>query len=296
MRWHQSDPIPEACDPCQNAREEREYDYALGKPNLVYGLGTVEDPMVIWLNGLPTLNRNMIWAHNNFAKAAAKILGFTHTWIAKGAHDEEYARTWAGRKIWCPETNSWLTRDADMHITMRLGIGLYDCRLSAHAYVVLSDAGCPEKYMGGDFARKLMKKDSDSQIEFWPWRHSHIRELPRGEIRLGRNWELHANVGPYLDTYRPDERRSGDTYTPRETAEHEWNGEDRRVVGRMTPELAALRDKCDAAYGVYKALHFELAAMERPCQKKMRDLHAMREQIVTMKREAYREAGAVIGP
>ncbi|KAI1265463.1 hypothetical protein F5Y18DRAFT_427061 [Xylariaceae sp. FL1019] len=293
--WYQTKSLPPAFDPCKDAKEEFKYNQALSDPNRVYGVGTEEDPLVVWMSHPDDLDRELVWTHNNFAKAIAKSLGLTHTWIIKGAHNQEYARDAYGRKIWDSVKKKWLTKEADMHITLRLGTGLYDCNLSAHAYVLLDDRNCPQKYMD-TLTRAFMKGKGDSQIEFWPWKNYRSREVPRRDINLGHDWELHANVGPYLDTYRPDERVSGDTYTPRKHNEHPLENEDRRVVGRMTNELAALQDKCDTAYEVYKALHFELTAMERPCQNKMRELHAMREQIITMKREAYREAAAVIEP
>ncbi|KAI1820694.1 hypothetical protein F4861DRAFT_49231 [Xylaria intraflava] len=291
--WQHGNRFPPANEPCKDDREERDYDFALTNPNRCYGLGTKDDPLVIWLNSPGKMGRDAIWAHNNFAKAIAKLLGLTHTWMIRGAHDQQYARDEEGRKI-LASPGRWLLREADMHITLRLGTGLYECRLSAHAYVALGESGSPERYMD-ELTRRFREKDSDVQIDFWQWGIRRRRFLPRRGLQLGENWELYANVGPYLDTYRPDRRRTRDTYTPRDkdTPPREHDGGE-VLEGAMTPELAALVHRCHAAYDVYKNLHEELAALEDRPDHRMRELHAMREQIVTMKREIYREAKGYI--
>ncbi|KAH8160266.1 hypothetical protein CIB48_g7980 [Xylaria polymorpha] len=214
--WRHWDSIPPAYEPCKNSREEREYDLALSNPNRCFGQGTTDDPLVVWIDRPAYWNRGLVWAHNNFAKSIAKVLGFTHTWIIKGAHDLQYARDAEGNKIYITR-DQYMVQSADMHITLRLGTDLYSCRLSAHAYVVLDENGNPARYMT-ELARRF-KKDrgasSSSQLEFWRWKSYHRRFLPRRPVSLGPNWELYANVGPYLDTYRPDARRTRDTYTPR---------------------------------------------------------------------------------
>ncbi|KAI2628223.1 hypothetical protein GGS21DRAFT_540604 [Xylaria nigripes] len=289
LKWHQGQPIPPAFEPCKDNREEREYDLALCDPNRCFGKGVKDDPLVVWLNPPDRLDRDVIWAHNNFAKAIAKLLGFTHTWIIKGAHNEQYARDKEGRKILIGP-NQYLIRDADMHITLRLGTDLYACRLASHAYVLLSERGTPERYMD-ELSRRFKTEGGDLQIEFWPWRSQRRRFLPKREVGLGLNWQAHANVGPYLDTYRPDSRRVRDTYTPRDKNTPPRDDRDTEILeGAMTPELAVLVSRCHAAYNVYKELHEEVAPMVDPPADKLRELHAMREQIVTMKREVYREA------
>ncbi|KAI8625949.1 hypothetical protein F5Y19DRAFT_479031 [Xylariaceae sp. FL1651] len=294
-QWYQGDPIPWAFDPCKSDREERQYDLALSDPNRCFGKGIEEDPLVVWINGPDYLDRDMIWAHNSFAKAIAKILGFTHTWIIKDSHDRQYARDAEGRRIPISDDH-YLLEDADMHITMRLGTGLYECRLAVHAYVLLDKKGNPREYMN-KLTRRFMKSGGDPQIELWPWRNYRRRFLPRRPIDLGTNWEIHANVGPYLDTYRPNERRTGDTYTPRQDStprRMDTQNEDGIIDGVMSRELADLVKQCNSAYDVYKAFHEDLASMEHPPLEKLRELHAMREQIVTMKREIRREAQGLL--
>ncbi|KAI3324207.1 hypothetical protein HD806DRAFT_543611 [Xylariaceae sp. AK1471] len=293
--WYQGDRIPRACDPCKDDREEREYDLALSDSNRCFGKGIEEDPLVVWINGPDYLDRDLIWAHNNFAKAIAKVLGFTHTWIIKAAHNKQYARDAEGKKIPIAP-GRYLVHPADMHITLRLGTDLYDCRLSAHAYVLLDRYGNPDKYMT-QLARKFKKEGGDSQLEFWPWRNNHKRFLPQRPISLGPNWEVYANVGPYIDTYRPDNRRTGDTYTPRsdstpprEDVENEYG----IIEGAMTPEMVGMMRQCHAAYYAYVTFHQELIAMDYPPPDRVRELHAMHEQIVTMNREIYREVKGVL--
>jgi len=302
--WHQGDPIPTAYEPCKNEREEREYQDALSDPNRCYGTGIKDDPLVVWLKRPEDIitNRDQLWAHNNFAKAMAKLLGLTHTWIVKEAHDMEYARDNDGRKIPIAPQR-YLLRDADMHITLRLGTNLYECRLSAHAYVQLDSMGNPEKYMT-DLLRRFKRGDGgDSQIEFWAWVNHHRRYLPRTPVCLGPNWEIHANVGPYLDTYRPNSRLTCDTYTPRsettsprgEYVEDEAAYQRGKVIeGAVTREIERLVRKCNSAYVVYKELHMELAVLEHPPVERLRELHAMREHVATMKREIYREAKGIL--
>ncbi|KAI1436492.1 hypothetical protein GGR50DRAFT_650543 [Xylaria sp. CBS 124048] len=297
--WRQGQPLPPAFELCKDDREEREYDLALGDPNRCYGLGTKDDPLVIWLREPEnTLDRDSIWAHNNFAKAIAKLLGLTHAWIIRGAHEVQYARDKDGQKIPHPDIkDKWLLRDADMHITLRLGSDLYGCNLSAHAYVVLGARGTPERYMD-ELARRFTDQTGGDgvKIDLWRWRVLRRRFLPRrAHVSLGANWEAYANVGPYLDTYRPDGRRTTDTYTPRDKntpPREEGRGE--ILEGAMTPEVAEQVSMCHAAYAIYKALHEELVAMQYPPDDKLTELHAMREQLVTMKREIYREVKGIV--
>ncbi|KAI0875757.1 hypothetical protein GGS24DRAFT_275804 [Hypoxylon argillaceum] len=306
--WRPWDPIPPPHEPCKNDREEREYDLSLSDPNRCFGKGIEEDPMVIWIDRPDYRNRNMVWAHNNFAKAIAKVLGFTHSWIIKGAHNQEYARDAAGRKILVQPPDRYLLKHADMHITLRLGTGLYECRLAAHAYVVLDASGHPDKYMS-ELARRFRRGGGgDPRLEFWRWQSRHRRLLPRRPLNLGTNWEAHANVGPYLDTYRPDARAArGDTYTPRSDATPprrtsyfasdggESDGSDDSFIeGTMTREMAALVERCNAAYFEYQAFHERLVAMEYPPADGLVELHAMREQIVTMQREVYHETKGIL--
>lgn len=306
--WRQWDPIPPAFEPCKDDREERRYDLALSDPNRCYGLGTQEDPLVVWIDKPDYHNRNLVWAHNDFAKAIAKVLGLTHTWIIKGAHDRQYARDAEGRRIPI-SPDKYLLEEADTHITLRLGTGLYECNLSAHVYVLLDEDGNPARYMD-ELARKFRHGDTstkakageggDPQLTFWPWRNNRRRFLPRRPINLGPNWEVHANVGPYLDTYRPDGKRAGDTYTPRSHGtppreeQHDKTGvrtaDDYKVIeGAMTRELAALVARSNAAYAVYKEFHMRLVMMDYPPADGLRELHAMREHIATMQRDIYRE-------
>ncbi|KAI1750256.1 hypothetical protein F4782DRAFT_252204 [Xylaria castorea] len=297
--WRHWDSIPPAYEPCKNDREEREVDLALSNPNRCFGQGTVDDPLVVWIDRPAYRNRGLVWAHNNFAKSIAKVLGFTHTWIIKGAHDLQYARDEEGRKI-PTEPGSYLLRDADMHITLRLGTGLYSCRLSAHAYVVLDGDGNPTRYIT-ELARRFKQGGAAPlpQLEFWRWENYHRRFLPRRPVSLGPNWEIHANVGPYLDTYRPDNRRTRDTYTPRsdDTPPRESSSigdddddDDDIIEGAMTSELSSLVRRWHSASEDYKEYHEELVAMGDGSPERLVELHAMREHIVTMQREIYREA------
>ncbi|KAI1811955.1 hypothetical protein GGS20DRAFT_578673 [Poronia punctata] len=298
--WYQGDAIPPAYDPCKDDREEKTYSQALDDPNRCYGIGTEEDPLVIWMNSSSDkMDRDMLWANNNFAKAIAKILGFTHAWIIKEAHGVEYARDAKGRKIpTSTSPNRYLLQEADMHITLRLGTGLYDCRLSAHAYVQLDDEGCPETYMT-DLVRRYRKHDGDSQIEFWPWRNAHRRTRPRKPMFLCQmpNWEVHANVGPYLDTYRPDNRWAGDTYTPRKPStpprEESDSGSD-IIEGTLTEEMSKLMTRCKSTYDSYKEMHREVMALGDPPVDRLRQLQAVRERFYTMKREIYREVRGIL--
>ncbi|KAI8945599.1 hypothetical protein F4801DRAFT_122306 [Xylaria longipes] len=293
--WRHWDSIPPAYEPCKNDREEREYDLALSNPNRLFGQGTKDDPLVVWIDRPAHRNRGLVWAHNNFAKSIAKVLGFTHTWIIKGAHDLQYARDEEGNKIpISPE--KYLLQNADMHITLRLGTDLYSCRLAAHAYVVLDEDGNPARYMT-ELARRFGQEGgaSSPQLEFWRWENRRRRFLPRRPVSLGPNWEAHANVGPYLDTYRPDNRRTRDTYTPRsdDTPPREssrMDDDDDIIEGAMTSELSSLVRRCHSAYEDYEEYHEELVAMGDASPERLIELHAMREQIVTMQREIYREA------
>ncbi|KAI0465868.1 hypothetical protein F4859DRAFT_344169 [Xylaria cf. heliscus] len=293
--WQPWDAIPPAHEPCKNDREEREFDLALSNPNRCFGQGTTDDPLVIWIDRPSHRNRALVWAHNNFAKSIAKVLGLTHTWIIKAAHALQYARDEEGNKIWIPP-DRYLLRDADMHITLRLGSDLYACSLAAHAYVVLDEAGNPARYMT-ELARRFKQGGGSgvAQLEFWRWESRHRRFLPRRPVSLGPNWEVHANVGPYLDTYRPDGRRTRDTYTPRsdDTPPREKGGmgdDDDIIEGAMTEELVGLVRRCHSAYEDYREYHEELVAVGDDSADRLIDLHAMREEIVTMQREIYREA------
>ncbi|KAI0448364.1 hypothetical protein F5B21DRAFT_522208 [Xylaria acuta] len=294
--WQHWDSIPPAYEPCKNDREEREYDLALSNPNRCFGRGTVDDPLVVWIDRPAYRNRGLVWAHNNFAKSIAKVLGFTHTWIIKGAHDLQYARDKEGNKIRI-DPDKWLLLNADMHITLRLGTDLYSCRLSAHAYVVLDEDGNPARYMT-ELARRFRQEGgaaASPQLEFWRWENYRRRFLPRRPVSLGPNWEVHANVGPYLDTYRPDGRRTRDTYTPRsdDTPPREsgsMDDDDDIIEGAMTSELSSLVRRCHSAYEDYEEYHEELVAIGDSSPERLIELHAMREQIVTMQREIYREA------
>ncbi|KAI1170085.1 hypothetical protein F4777DRAFT_592216 [Nemania sp. FL0916] len=297
-RWQAGDPVPPACEPCKDHREEREYDLALGDPNRCFGRGIEDDPLVVWVDRTDSFDRSWIWAHNNFAKGIAKWLGFTHSWIIKAVHNKQYARDAEGRKILIGP-KKYLLKPADMHITLRLGTDLYGCRLSAHAYVVLDECGNPEKYMT-EAVRSLWQGGSP-QLEFWRWQSYHRRSLPERPVDLGPDWELHANVGPYLDTYRPNKRWACDTYTPRSDdtpprydSGYDTDGTDDEIEGARTPELAARIQKCHAAYDVYKAFHERLVAMDEPTQEGLVELYAMQEQIATMKRDIYREAKGII--
>ncbi|KAJ2984071.1 hypothetical protein NUW58_g6144 [Xylaria curta] len=296
--WRHWDPIPPAYEPCKNDREEREYDLALSDPNRCFGQGIKDDPLVVWIDRPAYLNRSLVWAHNNFAKSIAKVLGFTHTWIIKGAHDRQYARDCKGRKI-AIEADRWLVRDADMHITLRLGTDLYSCRLSAHAYVVLDEEGNPARYMT-ELARRFKASGAEPQLEFWRWENRHRRFLPRRPVSLGPNWEVHANVGPYLDTYRPDNRRTCDTYTPRRDdtppRESSDDDDDENAIfeGAMTDELAEMVRRCNSAYEDYTEFHEYLVAIGEISSDQVVELLTMREQIVTMQREVYREAKGLI--
>ncbi|KAI0544984.1 hypothetical protein F4679DRAFT_600023 [Xylaria curta] len=291
--WRHWEPIPPAYEPCKNDREEREFDMALSNPNRCFGLGTVDDPLVVWMDRPAHRNRGLVWAHNNFAKSIAKVLGFTHTWIIKGAHNRQYARDEKGNKIPI-ESGSWLVKNADMHITLRLGTDLYSCRLAAHAYVVLDEDGNPTQYIT-DFARRFKEEGAAlPQLEFWRWESHHRRLLPRRPVSLGPNWEVHANVGPYLDTYRPNNRRTGDTYTPQSPdtppRESPDDDDDYIIEGAMTAELSSLIRRWQSAFEDYKEYHEELVAIGDTSPERLIELHAMREQILTMQRDIYREA------
>ncbi|GAW13701.1 hypothetical protein ANO14919_030900 [Xylariales sp. No.14919] len=301
--WRQGDPTPPACEPCKSDREEQEYDLALSDPNRCFGQGIKEDPLVVWIDRPEHLKRDWVWAHNNFAKAIAKMLSFTHTWIIKGAHDRCYERDDEGRRLpmrqpdakWLPP-DRFLLRKTDMHITLRLGTDLYGCRLSAKAYVVLDGNGNPEKYMT-ETARRYMREGGHRQVEFRRWQNYRRRRLPRREINLGPNWGIYANVGPYLDTYRPRKRRIDDAYAPRTdyTAPRAYmENQDNIIKGALTRELHALVRHCHSAYSVYRAFHEELAQMANPPPEALIELHTMREHIATMKREIYREAKGLL--
>ncbi|KAI1125571.1 hypothetical protein F5Y10DRAFT_227706 [Nemania abortiva] len=258
--WRLGDPIPPAYDPCKNSLEEQEYDLALSDPNSCFGTGTEEDPLVIWIDRPDWRNRDAVWAHNNFAKAIAKVLGFTHTWIITRARDQQYALETEGRKGLASSESSfsdrYLLQETDMHISLRLGTGLYDCRLAAHAYVELNESGNPEKYMTA-LARRFRQDGADTRLEFWRWENPRRRFLRRRPVSLGANWELHANVGPYLDTYRPGGRPMRDTYasggdaTPPRTY---LEGDD-FIEGAMTRDMKALVQRCHAAYYDYQGFH-----------------------------------------
>ncbi|KAI0532985.1 hypothetical protein GGR58DRAFT_522200 [Xylaria digitata] len=304
-RWWHEDPVPPACEPCKNNREEQEYDIALSDPNRCFGQGIEDDPLVVWIDRPEHLRRDWVWAHNNFAKAIAKELGFTHTWIIKASSDRQYMRDDRGRNLsmhqlgvgteWLPP-DRFLLKKTDMHITLRLGTDLYGCRLSAHAYVALDANGNPESYMAEPAAR-FMAEGGYRQLDFWRWENYHKRILPRRPVNIGPNWEIHANVGPYLDTYRPQNRwiddlsTSGSDYAlMRECMENK----DYIIKGSMTRELRALVRQCHSAYNTYHALHDELAPMKAPTLESLRELYAMREFILTMKREIYREAKGLL--
>ncbi|KAI0185587.1 hypothetical protein EV127DRAFT_473358 [Xylaria flabelliformis] len=294
--WRHWEPIPPAFEPCKNDREEREFDLALSNPNRCFGQGTVDDPLVVWIDRPAHRNRSLVWAHNNFAKSIAKVLGFTHTWIIKGAHDLQYARDEKGNKI-LTESGSWLLRNADMHITLRLGTDLYSCRLAAHAYIVLDEDGNPTRYIT-ELARRFKQEGAAlPQLEFWRWESYHNRFLPRRPVSLGPDWEVYANVGPYLDTYRPDNRRTTDTYTPRsadtpprESSSSSDDDDDDFMEGAMTSDLSSLIRRWQSAYEDYREYHEELVAIGDASPERLIELHAMREQILTMQREIYREA------
>ncbi|KAI3333721.1 hypothetical protein F4824DRAFT_232198 [Ustulina deusta] len=303
--WRQQDPIPSACELCENKQEEREYDLALTNPNRCFGRGIKEDPLVVWIDRTQYRKRDVVWGHNNFAKAIAKMLGLTHTWIIKAAQDRQYARDAEGSTIPKPDTGTkdpglapdrLLLEETDMHIELRLGTGLYDCRLSAHVYVMLDKSGNPERYMTKR-ARTFKRKGEDRQLTFWRWQNCRKRLRSRRPISLGRNWEVYANVGPYLDTYRPYNRGTRNTCTPPNdtTPPREYlENDDDIFQGAMTDELRGMVRKCHAAYDVYEASHKQLAPMQNPGLESVRELHVMREHIVTMKREIYREAKGLL--
>ncbi|KAI0407148.1 hypothetical protein F4802DRAFT_595374 [Xylaria palmicola] len=295
--WREGEKIPPAYEPCKNDREEREYDLALSNPNRCFGQGIKDDPFVVWMERPPHRNRALVWAHNDFAKSIAKALGLTHTWIIKAAHDRQYARDHKGRKIKISPDN-FLVEEADMHITLRLGTDLYACSLSAHAYVVLDENGNPARYMT-ELARRFRQREGTPQLEFWRWQNHRRRFLPPRPVSLGENWEIHANVGPFLDTYRPDKRRIGDSYRPRRQNtpprfSSDDDDDDDFIEGAITGELAALVRRCSSAHDDYREYHEELIAMGDTSPERMMELHAMREQIVTMQREIYREAKGVL--
>ncbi|GAP88436.2 hypothetical protein SAMD00023353_2901160 [Rosellinia necatrix] len=322
--WRPCDPLPPAWEPCKDDQEEWKYDQALQDPNRCFGQGIASDPLVVWLDRRPRMrDRELVWAHNNFAKAIAKALGLTHAWVVRAAHAQQYARDAQGRKILIESPDRYLLVEADMHITLRFGSGLYECRLSAHAYVVLDGRGRPERYMtelvrrfrtGGGIGDDDGDDDGGKgkvghpQLEFWPWYTPHRRSLPRRPVDLGPGWQAHANVGPYLDTYRPDARRIGDTYTPRSADKpprepvfvDEKDDEDDEndncgvIEGAITPELMALVQRCNAAYTEYQAFLQCLIQMDYPPAENMTELRAMGEQVVTMQREICREAMAAV--
>ena len=273
--WRQQDPIPPACDPCKNHREEREYELALRDPNRCFGRGSKEDPLVIWLDRPRHLNRGLVWKHNNFAKSIAKMLGLTHTWIIKGATNGKYVRDADGRRRFTtdntdtgtlnsyPRSKRFVLEKTDMHIDLRLGTDLYDCRLSARAYVALDKHGSPDRYTT-KLARRFVRKGESGQLEFQRWENPMRRTLARRAIGLGPNWMLHANVGPYLDTYRPSKPRVDDAYTSLNAGAptREFIENLNFVGGEMSDDTRAMVRRCHADYRVYKMLHDELAPME----------------------------------
>ncbi|KAI1073809.1 hypothetical protein F5B20DRAFT_586913 [Whalleya microplaca] len=303
-RWYRGDPIPPAFDPCKSAEEEERYNNALRNPNRVYGTGTADDPLVVWMNKIDLKNYDWIWAHNNFAKAIAKSLALTHVWIIKTAHDCQYKRD-EGFKIPVDGSlsssstgsreNEFFIEPADMHITLRFGTNLYECRLSAHAYVTLDCDGNPHEYLQ-EVARKFWKDDSN-QIELWPWKVFRNRVLQRGEFDLGQSWQQFANMGPFLSTYRPDPQRLGDSYlspsaeNPRAAVNdtaftHDGNGHKIAISHDLYEEaLQVNRD-----WEEYKALHDELSALENPPEDKLSALWVMREHLATRKRGFMRDA------
>ncbi|TGJ82163.1 hypothetical protein E0Z10_g6619 [Xylaria hypoxylon] len=286
--WRQRDPIPPAYEPCKNDREEREYDLALSDPNRCFGRGIKEDPLVVWIDRPKSLKRDWVWAHNNFSKAIAKMLGFTHTWIMKSASDMQYVRDNEGRKLsirqpgtgWLP-ADRFLLRKTDMHITLRLGTDLHGCRLSARAYVVLDKNGNPERYMT-ELARRFEREAGDRQLGFWRWQTADGVFSPDD----ASIWD---GTGRFMLT-------SGHTQIPTgRTMEGEYMKSKHGVIkGAMARELRALVRRCHSAYNAYQAFHEELAPMKDPSPEGLRELHVMREHIVTMKREIYREAKGLL--
>ncbi|KAJ3580379.1 hypothetical protein NPX13_g191 [Xylaria arbuscula] len=305
--WLQQDPMLTAHDPCKNYQEEREYDLALRDPNRCFGQGTKEDPLVVWLARPRHLKRDLVWKHNNFAKSIAKMLGCTHTWIIKTATNKKYGRDADGRRHLtntraCTETSDtphrskrYILEHTDMHIELRLGTDLYDCRLSARAYVVLDKRKNPDGYMT-ELGRRFNRKGMGRQLEFQRWDNPRTRVLSREPIRLGPNWNAHANVGPYLDTYRPSKASANVECTPRNV-----NPPTREFVdklgfcgGGMSDEMRAMVRRCHVDYGVYQRLHDELVSSEDPSLEDIAELQLLREHLVTTKREIYRETKGIL--
>ncbi|KAI0103896.1 hypothetical protein GGR51DRAFT_235617 [Nemania sp. FL0031] len=293
--WRLGDPIPPAYDPCGNYCEEREHDLALRDPSSCYGTGTEEDPLVVWLDRPDYRDRAMIWAHNNFAKAIAKLLGFTNTWIIKRVDNKQYVPDTEGKKGLAGSCARYVLRETDTHITLRLGTGLYDCQLTAYAYVTVDEHGNPEKY-NTEQMRRFRQDGGETRIEFRCWENKRPRTIPRRPVSLGSNWQIHANVGPYLDTYRPfDRRRRIPAMKWRDGNARRWYlKNDDFLEGPMTRDVEALVGRCHAAHFGYEAVHEKLAAMECAPSDRLIEFHLMREKIVTMQRDAYRESKGIL--
>lgn len=258
----------------------------LGHANRVYGKGTKSDPLVLWMNLPEQIDRDMIWSHNNFARAAAKSVGLTHAWIIKERHSKTAARGEDGEKLYGPAGR--VMKEDDMHITVRLGSGIYDCNLSAHIYVDLDAAGNPVEFMKEPSRRHSRSSSSSSSrgpITFWPWRIARTRQTPKTGVSLGAQWESYANTGPYLDTYRPEGSGAKRHLSPKCRFARPDTCEEAK-------ELEAMKMRVDGLWAEYKKSVDEIKeAGGEPSREEKGRLLLMAEKIGTLEREidSFRE-------
>ena len=185
-QWHPGMDLPPAEDPCKNRAETYELELAMEDEARNFGIATVDDPMIIWLHNLPLddMREDMVSCTNDIATLVAQAAGLPYVWVIREPHNLEYLRDENGGKIFDPENpNKQLLAHTDYHVTLRLGTGLFDCVVTAHAWVVMNDRGLPQRLIKKeDRTPAYIRYGHGEEITFWPWTGGVVSKYWRNDI------------------------------------------------------------------------------------------------------------------
>ncbi|KAI0382340.1 hypothetical protein F5Y04DRAFT_280122 [Hypomontagnella monticulosa] len=297
--WTVGDPMPPPHGLCRVDEEELRYQNALTHPNKTFGLGTMDNPLVVWLEWDPckerkadlTVQPSWIWSHNNFAKGIAKCLGLTHAWIIMASHDKEIDRNEKGQKIKIGADSNdkpiYQIVDVDMHITLRFGTGLNECTLSCHAYVDLDGEGNPYQFTEDQF--RHYEADERRGVKFWTWNIRRKQSIPHYRLNSdpARSWWAYADTGPYVDYERPGPQHPlvssvRDTGLRREGI-RQYREDSKDIADAVKHlELAGLEKKL-------KDLLDKVTVLEDPPKDLLLFEWVLKEQIATKRRDIFCE-------
>ncbi|KAI2615821.1 hypothetical protein GGS26DRAFT_603944 [Hypomontagnella submonticulosa] len=300
LPWALEDRMPPAYPLCLNDQEELRYHHALAHPNRTFGLGTIENPLVVWLEWYPTDEReavdnvspSWIWSHNNFAKGMAKRLGLTCVWIVKPSHDKQYKKNEKGQKIEIGRHEDgrpiYEIEEHDMHMTLRFGTGLNACTLHCHVYVTVDEAGNPYKFTEDEF--RNYKEGERHGNKFWTWVSSRKPLNPNFHLNFdpAASWQEYVDTGPYIDYSRPGPQRFP---SPARSYHSPEVGKKERIERADTKEPVDVA-KAQELTNLEKNLENLLCEIEISsvvsAEKKF-FVYVLREQIATMKRDIFCE-------